>query len=156
MTNHNHTAPAPTTGIWEGLYVGSFRSAFARSKYRGLIHFVDTPAQVSTGGLGEWHWERMFPLSETNGTEYVVLTVLNEPMPKHHGMIGREAALAHMLMHVDRGTQCSAWDPKDWSEECKAVEWEAMNRMGWAPSNCDSYNPETGEWTDYISGTTYR
>lgn len=156
MTNHIQNLTTPTTGIWAGLYERTMRTAFTRSEYRGFISFVEDPAAISIGGLGVWHWERMFPMSETNKTEYVVLRVLNEPMTKHHGSIGREAALAHMLMHVDRGTQCSSWDPMHWSEECKAVEWEAMNRMDWSPWKCDSYDPETGEWTDYKTGNKYK
>ena len=156
MSNHNHNAVTPTTGIWAGLYEQTMRRAFARSKCRGYIRFVNDPASISTGGLGEWRWERMFPQSQSDKTEYMVLKVIAEPKPKHHGMIGREAALAHMLMHIERGTQCSSWDPMHWSEECKAVEWEAMNRMGWAPANCDSYDPLTGEWTEYLTGIVTR
>lgn len=154
MTNHNHNTA--TSGIWEGLYHVTMRSLFARSKYRGLVRTLSDPSEITTGGLGEWHWERMFPASTTNKTEYVVLTVLDGFNPKHHGGMTTEAILAHMLMHVDRGTQCTAADPMDWTEECKAAHWEAMNRMGWSPWKCDTYNPETGEWTDYATGNIHR
>ncbi|GAB3621150.1 hypothetical protein GCM10027417_24110 [Glutamicibacter endophyticus] len=153
MSKHTHNHPTPTTGIWEGLYETTFRSAFARSKYRGYIKEHRGPIRFNNGGLGAWYWERTFPKSETRIDEHVVLHILlDPPSPKHHGDMSRENIIAHMLMHVDRGSQCSAIDPQHWNEECKAVEWEAMNRMGWAPANCDNYDPETGEWTEYLTG----
>lgn len=152
----NHTQNPATTGIWADLYHVTMRSLFARSQYRGLIRTVSNPNEISTGGLGEWKLERMHPKSETNQTEYVFLTVLDTYSPRHHGDIGAEAIIAHMFMHVERGTQCTAADPMEWTEECKAAHWEAMNRMGWSPWKCDSYNLETGEWTDYATGNIYR
>lgn len=154
MTNHNHNTA--TAGIWEGLYHVTMRSLFARSKYRGLVRTVSDPSEISTGGLGEWHWERMFPKSATNKTQYVVLTALDEFSPKHHGGMTAEAIMAHMLVHVERGSQCTAADPMDWTEECKAAHWEAMNRMNWSPWKCDSYNPETQEWAEYLTGNVTR
>ena len=156
MTKPNRTTANANAGMWEGLYPATLRSVFARSEYRGLIKPAYDPVEISTGGLGEWHWERMFPSSATNKTEYVVLTVLHNPIPKHHGMISYESAIAHMLVHVEQGTQCNAWDPNEWTESCKAVEWESTNRMGWYPRNCDSYNPETWQWTEYLSGNITR
>lgn len=144
MTHLNRTTVNANAGMWEGLYHATLRSEFARSEYRGLIRPAYHAAEISTGGLGEWHWERMFPSSATNKTEYVVLTVLHNPIPKHHGMISYQAAIAHMLVHIEHGTQCSAWEPINWSGHCKAVEYEAMNRMGWYPGNCDTYDSTIG------------
>lgn len=150
MNNHNHTPKTSTTGIWSGLFHSTFTSLFARSKYRGMIRVVNTPAEIPTGGLGAWHWERMFPASSADQTSYVALTVLDGYDPKHHGGITLEAIIAHMLVHVERGTQCTAADPLGWTDECKATHWEAMNRMGWSPWKCDSYDPETEEWIEYV------
>lgn len=153
-SNHEIAHPAwkltETTGLWYGQTFESLRRAFARSEYSGYIKEYGGPIRFDNGGLGAWTRERMFPHSETRLDEYVVLHILcDPPRTKFHGSISRENILAHMLMHVERGSQCSAVDPQDWNVECRIVEFEAMNRMVWHPGNCDTFNPfnkELIEW----------
>ena len=142
--NHPAWEPTDTTGLWDLWEFRTLRSAFSRSKFHGMVREYQGPIRFEHGGLGAWHWERMFPLSETNLTEYVVLHVLTDPpATEHHGRMNQENILAHMLVHVERGSQCTSIDPQDWGVECRIVEFEAMNRMGWNTGNCDLFNPFT-------------
>lgn len=118
------------------------------SKYRGQVTFTDDPADISGSGVFSYEvWTR------TVGTKcepYVKLTVLREFVPRHHGRMYDYHLLGHAMVHLERGTECTAKDPQKWSEECKATEYESSNRMGFCDMNCRAYDAKNRTWIDYV------
>lgn len=126
-------------------YVDLMRD-FMHSQFRGSAIFADHPAEVKGSGLGSWEWTKVGP----NSQPYVRLVMLDQPTTKHHGMRTREAVLAHMLVHVEAGTQCTSAEPQAWSDvECE-IELEAMRRMGWAPGCCNKWDAAANDFVEYV------
>lgn len=121
-------APAEAP-VWEGWSYGSFEAWFHHNGAR-LQFSEDVPA----GTLGTWKWEQECSCKP----ERLILTMNSGasglwglPSPKHHGDWSREAAIAHMVLHVEDGTQCAGYDPQQWGAYERELDTRAMARMGW-------------------------
>lgn len=125
---------------WSNMSAHDLHREFMHSRFYGSAIFTKDRSRVPQG-LGVWKWDKF----GAHSTPYVSLTILEEPMTEHYGMRSREAVLAHMIVHVEAGTQCLSAEPKDWDDAEREVEYEAMHRMDWAPFCCD-------KWDDKLQG----
>jgi hypothetical protein len=140
-------AATPAKAPWENWWSGSFESWFQRNGSR-LEYSVEVPADA----LGMWKWEQECSCKP----ERLVLTMNSGasglwglPSPKHHGDWSREAAIAHMVIHIEDGTQCAGYDPQDWDESERELDMRAMARMGWTSWNAlTRWDEERGEMVD--------
>lgn len=150
-----HTQPNESTAVfsteeirakhpWFDLSVAELRRAFARSGFRGYVTFTKDRARVPQG-VGAWKWDTFTELK----IPYVSLTILDEPDTARHGVLTQAQALAHMLVHVEAGTQCISAEPEEWDDAEREIEFEAMRRMNWAPFCCDKWDDALQDFVRY-------
>ena len=161
MTNSTLTAPttqytpAPVTTLktcrsarWWNFGARQLENEFEASQYRGRVVFTDNPDDINGDGLFS---HEVFKLIRQDGHEtmFVIMTALRNFESRHHGHMDDYHILGHAIVHLERGTECTAKDPQDWDAECKAVEYESSNRMGFCDITCRTWDPVAESWIDY-------
>lgn len=143
LAKRNAALPEPQTktAIWNDLSYIDLARQFMNSRFNGNAIFTTNLASIRGTGFGSWEW-----VATTRNTQpHIRLVMADNPETLHHGVRTREAVLAHMLVHIERGTQCQSAEPQYWDDSEREVEFEAMRRMGWAPGLCDRWDQEVGD-----------
>ncbi|MFJ5860848.1 hypothetical protein ACIQCM_05470 [Pseudarthrobacter sp. NPDC092439] len=108
--------------VWNGWEIHDFGALITQAAYGEIIAVDDLPA----GTLGEWSWVRR----GRGGKPEIVLNVSRTAHTKHHGDWPREEQLAHMMLHIEEGSQCAGADPQHWGANERQLDTRAMQRMG--------------------------
>jgi hypothetical protein len=114
-------AGEPEAPVWKDWEIHDFAWLLIEAAY-GDINVVDS---LPAGTLGEWSWVR-----RGRGKPQITLKVSRTPHPGGHW--SRSAQLAHMLLHIEEGSQCQGSDPGQWTVYEHELEARAMQRLGLA------------------------
>ncbi|WP_417374144.1 hypothetical protein [Glutamicibacter protophormiae] len=162
MTNSTLTAPttqytpAPVTTLktcrsarWWNFGARQLEAELRGSQYSGRVTYTDNANDIAGDGLFSYEVLTTLPGLGFDIPPFVQLTVLRELKSRHHGPLSDYHILGHAIVHLERGTTCTAKDPQDWDDECKAVEYESSNRMGFCDITCRTWDPVAESWIDY-------
>ncbi|MFJ2621372.1 hypothetical protein [Glutamicibacter sp. NPDC087344] len=162
MTNSTLTAPtsqytpAPVTTIktcrsarWWNFNAWNLEHELLKSQYIGRVTYTDNAEDISGEGLFSYEIRTTVPGYDFELLPFVQMTVLREFSSRYHGKLSDYEILGHAIVHLERGTECTAKDPQYWDEECNAVEFESSNRMGFGHHLCNTRDPQNKKWIYY-------